>query len=68
MAPPPYTYADKCAALTLMDAGLSLKDITAQLGLSKRTLIRLAAGSALVESMPRRLAAVIENEGEMTKY
>ena len=45
MAPPPYTYADKCAALTLMDAGLSLKDITAQLGLSKRTLIRLAAGS-----------------------
>ena len=33
--------------------------------------IKMADGSylrALVESMPRRLAAVIENEGEMTKY
>ncbi len=63
----------KVAAIELSKAKVPLKKIRDQLNISESSLRRILRrlwilGMALVESMPRRLAEVIEHEGATTKY
>jgi orotate phosphoribosyltransferase-like protein len=78
-----FSLEDKRVAIELRKAGISLKRIMEQLQISERSLRSVLAHArknpsvpvddsaylkALVESMPRRLEAVIQNGGNATKY